>query len=386
MVEGKGYKEQYEYLTNLIVSKSINFDAIPETYQPLITSCLHVDSSKRIRSLEIFISKKHQLKNEDTVIESLPKSFLRIYVKQVFAIIGFCGLIGGTSWIILEYNFSIDEIWKTFFLNEKTTDHKETKPKIGSDKKKDGRNSPADIEAEQGKIDSIISLKKIERDSVTSVEKLPSPVIDLASDMMEIPAGTFTPGCNNETCSLNERYFGNVVNIDSFLLGKYEVTEGLWQSIMKELPLKSKGYLKPVTHITYEDIQQFIERLNLLTGETYRLPTEFEWEYASDYSSYDQWMLKLDSTAWFGDNSYVQVHEVGTKDSTEYGLHDMTGNVMEWTSSEYALYSGTDRLEDNYVVRGGSFASGLYNSRPTKRKAMHKNDGNRFIGFRLAKN
>jgi formylglycine-generating enzyme required for sulfatase activity len=122
-----------------------------------------------------------------------------------------------------------------------------------------------------------------------------------------------------------------------------------------------------VENVSWDDVQGFIRKLNSMTGKTYRLPTEAEWEYAArggkksrnyTYSGSDD----IGAVAWYDGNSGSKTHEVGKKSPNELGIYDMTGNVWEWCSDGYGPYSGrssvnpTGASSGQYrVLRGGGW-------------------------------
>ena len=98
----------------------------------------------------------------------------------------------------------------------------------------------------------------------------------------------------------------------------------------------------PVERVSWDDVQEFIGRLNALEGEVrYRLPTEAEWEYAARAgTSGDRYGGDLDAIAWYRENSEGRTHPVGQKAPNAFGLHDMLGNVFEWVQDWYGAYPG----------------------------------------------
>jgi len=212
--------------------------------------------------------------------------------------------------------------------------------------------------------------------------------------MVRISGGTFIMGCTSEQrgCYNNE-YPAHEVSLASFQIGKYEVTQTQWEAVMGENPSKFSGCSRcPVEQVSWNDVQEFIEKLNTLTGKDYRLPTEAEWEYAArggegyEYSGSNN----VDRVAWYGGR---KTHPVGKKSANGYGLYDMSGNVLEWCSDWYAsdYYESSPRRNptgprtgEYRVMRGGSWIHGAWNSRVAyrlKRSSSSRSGGN---GFRLA--
>ncbi len=136
-------------------------------------------------------------------------------------------------------------------------------------------------------------------------------------------------------------------------MGKYEVIQAQWRAVMGNNPshFSSCGDTCPVEKVSYDDIKQFLQRLNSLTGKRYRLPTEDEWFSACQAGSNTQYCGSngFDEVAWYDSNSSNTTHPVGQKQPNAYGLYDMSGNVWEWTNSLYE--AGSTRL----TVRGGSW-------------------------------
>ncbi|OWY18165.1 hypothetical protein C7N43_37875 [Sphingobacteriales bacterium UPWRP_1] len=164
-----------------------------------------------------------------------------------------------------------------------------------------------------------------------------------ASQMVFVQGGTFTMGCTPERdgdCEDDEKP-AHKVTVSNFYISKYEVTQAQWQAIMGSNPSKFKGCPQcPVESVSWDDIQEFLQKLNAQTGKNYRLPTEAEWEYAArggnktngyKYAGSND----IDRVAWYEDNSSDRTHSVGQKSLNELGLYDMSGNVWEWCSDWY---------------------------------------------------
>ena len=196
------------------------------------------------------------------------------------------------------------------------------------------------------------------------------PVKDgICIEMVKVEAGTFMMGATSEMKDpdSDEKPVHQVTLTNDYYIGKYEVTQALWQAVMGNNPSHFKGENLPVETVSWNDCQEFISKLNTMTGQNFRLPTEAEWEYAARggkksrryrYSG----SRKISDVAWYNDNDGVETREVGTKKSNELGIYDMTGNVSEWCQDRYALYSSssqTNPIGDNSggskVFRGGGW-------------------------------
>ena len=213
-------------------------------------------------------------------------------------------------------------------------------------------------------------------------------------NMVYVAGGTFQMGSN----ARSDEQPVHSVTLSDYYIGQTEVTQELWQAVMGSNPSYSrfKGAKNPVNDVSWNDCQEFISKLNRLTGGRFRLPTEAEWEYAArggnksrgyKYSGRDY----LGSVAWYKDNSGNEVHPVGSKSANELGLYDMSGNVWEWCSDWKGSYpsspqtnptgasSGSDR-----VLRGGSYCDGESLCRSAYRSNYFPTYWCSFHGLRLA--
>ncbi len=171
-------------------------------------------------------------------------------------------------------------------------------------------------------------------------------------EMILVQGGTFMMGAHDE-------FSGNEVTLSDFYIGKYLVTQKEWIDVMDSNPSHFKGGDLPVESVSCNDVQEYISKLNKVTGKTYRLPTEAEWEYAArggiksqgfKYAGSDN----LDEVAWCKNNSGAKTHPVGKKKPNELGLYDMSGNVWTWCEDWDREYEGS--TQGTYrSIRGGSW-------------------------------
>jgi serine/threonine protein kinase len=205
---------------------------------------------------------------------------------------------------------------------------------------------------------------------------LPEPIQKLRSDMVYVEGGTFTMGCTYEKwndCFYKEEPT-HQVTISSYYINKYEVTQALWSAVMGSNPSYYSGCDQcPVEQVSWEDVQEFIQKLNAMTGRRYRLPTEAEWEYAARGGRSSRGYIYSGSNnpeevGWFYYESIKNTQPVGQKQDNELGLYDMSGNVHEWCSDWYGDYSSQSQIDpkgplsgSDRVCRGGAhdYGSGL---------------------------
>jgi sulfatase modifying factor 1 len=187
------------------------------------------------------------------------------------------------------------------------------------------------------------------------------------------------------------------VCVRDFHIGKFEVTQGEWEKIMGSNPSYfKKGARYPVEQVSWNDAQEFLRKMNFQSGKQYRLPTEAEWEYAArsggkleKYAGFSD-VPDLDSYAWFGKNAGGSTHPVGEKKPNGLGLHDMTGNVIEWVQDWKGNYSSSSRdnpqgpLSGSYrVLRGGSWKTLPWFLRATTRDLHPPDSKLDSYGFRV---
>ena len=213
-----------------------------------------------------------------------------------------------------------------------------------------------------------------------------------------VSGGAFTMGCTPEQgndCSDGENP-AHRVTVSDFYMGKYEVTQALWKEVMGDNPSSVKGDNLPVDKVSWNDVQEFIRKLNIKTGKQYRLPTEAEWEFAArggigsggyKYSGSNT----IGNVAWYKDNAGGKNPAVGTKSPNELGIHDMSGNVFEWCSDWNAPYNNNEQTDPqgpatgtHRVFRGGCLAGDAKMARITTRTIGQPDIRWNSLGFRLA--
>ena len=187
--------------------------------------------------------------------------------------------------------------------------------------------------------------------------------------MVAVKGGTFTMGATNEqTGAYSDESPTHLVTLSDYYIGETEVTQELWQAVMGSNPSDFTGNLqRPVEKVSWNDCQTFITKLNALTGETFSLPTEAEWEYAARGGNKAQGYLysgsnTIGDVAWYTSNSSSTTHPVKTKQPNELGIYDMSGNVWEWCADWFGSYSSSAQTDpvgpssgSDRVLRGGSW-------------------------------
>ncbi|NME69425.1 formylglycine-generating enzyme family protein [Flammeovirga aprica] len=222
-------------------------------------------------------------------------------------------------------------------------------------------------------------------------------------DMVFVKGSTFKMGDKKGDLLLDNGINPSVpvheVTIDGFFVGKFEVTQALWEAVMGENPSEMKMGNHPVEMVSWNDCQEFLKKLNTLTGKDYRLLTESEWEYVTrggkkgvkmDVSSQN-----IEQRAWMTSNTENNQHqEVGTKAANELGIYDLQGNVWEWVNDWYSETSYKQAMQSNpqgiqngtdKVYRGGSFMSEVLFCRPAYRNFDKPDVKMNFLGLRIAR-
>jgi len=185
--------------------------------------------------------------------------------------------------------------------------------------------------------------------------------------MVGVQGGTFQMGSNDWYD--NEKPIHSVT-LSSYYIGQTEVTQALWKAVMGSNPSYFKGDNLPVEQVSWDDCQTFITKLNQLTGEHFRLPTEAEWEFAARGGNKSNGYTysgssNIDNVAWCNEDIFTgSTHPVATKSPNELGIYDMSGNVAEWCQDWKGNYSSSSqtnptgpRSGSDRVTRGGGWIS-----------------------------
>lgn len=218
-------------------------------------------------------------------------------------------------------------------------------------------------------------------------------------EMVVVEGGTFTMGFEADETEHAYETPKHQVTLSTYRIGKYEVTQELWEAVMGENPSIFKGDNLPVENVSWYDIQAFIKKLNKLTGKKYRLPTEAEWEFAARGGNLSEGYYfiggnenEIDKTAWHFHNSDKHAHQIGLLNPNKLGIYDMGGNVSEWVSDWFGHYSekmqknpkGAKKSDIGKIFRGGSFGTLPEYNKPGCRFVSNPNFKCSYIGFRLA--
>lgn len=193
---------------------------------------------------------------------------------------------------------------------------------------------------------------------------------NLVKNMVFVEGGTFMMGATDEQGEDRSgwAYPVHPVTLSSFYICKFETTQEVWIAVMGDNPSEFKGNKLPVTNVTYRDVIVFIYKLNQITGKSFRLPTEAEWEYAARGGNKSKRYKYaggnvLNAVAWYRDGTN-KTHKVGLKVPNELGLFDMSGNVDEWCNDIYEKYGAGKKVNpkggssgSQRILRGGSIVS-----------------------------
>jgi formylglycine-generating enzyme required for sulfatase activity len=221
---------------------------------------------------------------------------------------------------------------------------------------------------------------------------------DTGMKFRRIPGGSFRMGSPSSEEGRRSDETPHIVSVGEFWLGETEVTQAQWEKIMGSNPSSFRGSDLPVEQVSWNDVQEFIRKLNRRTGKRFRLPTEAEWEYAARAGTQTAryWgdgigrnNANCDGCGSRWDNR--RTAPAGSFKPNTFGLFDILGNVYEWTCSQYkASYDGSEQKcadsASTYSLRGGSWFN-----KPRRVRAAHRgsyvypDNRSNFLGFRLAR-
>ncbi|MFM6631639.1 MAG: SUMF1/EgtB/PvdO family nonheme iron enzyme, partial [Microcystis panniformis] len=218
-------------------------------------------------------------------------------------------------------------------------------------------------------------------------------------EMVSLPAGEFLMGSpDSDPNAASDEKPQHQVKVNSFAIGKYPVTQAQYQAVMGINPSEFKNNPQnPVEQVSWNDALAFCKKLSQITGKTYRLPTEAEWEYACRAGTTTRFYFGDDANqsgdyAWYKGNSQKTTHPVGQKKPNAWGLHDMIGNVWEWCEDNWHnTYENAPRdgstwlIKDNHsqIVRGGSWSYDPNYCRSAYRGLINRRGDSLGFGFRV---
>ncbi|MDX2097213.1 MAG: formylglycine-generating enzyme family protein [Leptolyngbyaceae cyanobacterium bins.59] len=235
--------------------------------------------------------------------------------------------------------------------------------------------------------------------------------------LMLIPAGEFVMGApESEPNSLDDERPQHQVKVSQFLMGRYPVTQAQWRVVagydrinleLNPNPSHFEGDNHPVEQVSWEDAQEFCQRLSARTGKDYRLPSEAQWEYACRSGTTTPFhfgeTITTELANYNGNSTYnngpkgeyrLKTTEVGSFPANDWGLHDMHGNVVEWCEDDYhdsynyapedgSAWVESDRSEPKRVLRGSSWSNDPRNCRSANRGDNFRDVRDYLIGFRV---
>ena len=214
--------------------------------------------------------------------------------------------------------------------------------------------------------------------------------------MIAVKGGTFQMGSDDRNDYAKPVH---QVTLSDYYIGETEVTQELWNAVMGSNPSYCTGNMqRPVEQVSWNDCQTFISKLNQLTGATFRLPTEAQWEYAARGGNKSKGYTysgsnAIDDVAWYksNSNSSSTTHPVKTKAPNELGIYDMSGNVWEWCSDWTGSYSSVAQTDPTgpatgsyRVGRGGSWFNNAAGCRVACRFSYAPAGSRGDLGLRLA--
>ena len=240
---------------------------------------------------------------------------------------------------------------------------------------------------------------------VFAQDTLPAPssyrVNKVSFNMVRVEKGGFWMGAQRKdtaefnydrSAQIDELPVHYVTMQEDYYIGQTEVTQKLWKAVMGYNPSAKKCPKRPVTNVNYYEVQEFLRRIDSITGMQFRLPTEEEWEYAARGGKYSKGYIysgsnEVDRVAWHNGNT-SRLKKVKKRSANELGIYDMSGNVWEWCSTKYRFFDkernatlGKDG--EMYCIRGGGWQLPKTSCRVSWRGKRLPDLKNSFGGFRL---
>ena len=272
--------------------------------------------------------------------------------------------------------------------------------KVVQQKEEELKSALADLDAYGDKVKKLEELRgsyiQKTKDEETTIKDF--NIDGVTFKMIPVEGGSFKMGSIDENSYAgNDEKPQHQVTLSDFYIGETLVTQTLWQAVMDCNHSYFTGDNLPVDSVSWDDCQEFVKRLNLKTGKSFRLPTEAEWEYAACGGKKSRGYMyagsdNVNDVAWYSDNSGKQTHPIKEKKANELGLYDMLGNLMEWCEDLYDIDYYKNSPERNpcksssgfeRVLRGGSWNSNKNSCRVSNRFSDIPNHYSNSYGFRL---
>jgi len=172
-----------------------------------------------------------------------------------------------------------------------------------------------------------------------------------AIEMIHVQGSTYMMGGKSDNDNSKPIH---PVKLTDFWIGKYPVTQALWQAVMGENPAYQQSPTRPVERVSWYDCQAFLTKLNTLSPHIFALPTEAQWEYAARGGKHDEGYVyagsnDLHAVAWYSENTHYETKPVGLKMPNQLGIYDMTGNVIEWCEDYYEKNFYQKCVDENII-------------------------------------
>ncbi len=227
--------------------------------------------------------------------------------------------------------------------------------------------------------------------NVVAMDKEVFTVEGVSFKMIAVQGGTYTMGAADEDPEADDwEKPAHSETVADFMIGETPVTQELWKAVMGSNPSYFTGDMqRPVEQVSWFDCQEFIRKLNQLTGQNFRLPSEAEWEYVARGGNRSKGYKyagsnDVDTVAWYNGNSNRTTHPVKTKQPNELGIYDMSGNVYEWCQDKWCRDYNSPRNSGDRVLRGGSWDRYAWYVRVSYRCYNTPDYGDSDLGLRLA--